>query len=94
MSLKERLAREIALTGPMTVADYVTRCLHDPQGGYYATRPSIGATGGRFHARQISQAPTSIIGIDSIIPMVRPSGRFSMPKSGCRTVSSEARTRP
>ena len=40
MSLKERLAREIALTGPMTVADYVTRCLHDPQGGYYATRPA------------------------------------------------------
>ena len=45
MSLRDRLAREIALTGPMTVADYVTRCLHDPQGGYYATRPSIGATG-------------------------------------------------
>ena len=44
MSLKDRLAREIALTGPMTVADYMTRCLHDPQGGYYATRPAIGAT--------------------------------------------------
>jgi SAM-dependent MidA family methyltransferase len=45
MSLKDRLAREIALTGPMTVADYMTRCLHDPQGGYYATRPAIGAFG-------------------------------------------------
>ena len=43
MSLRDRLAREIALTGPMTVADYVTRCLHDPQDGYYATRPAIGA---------------------------------------------------
>ncbi|PZU54663.1 MAG: SAM-dependent methyltransferase, partial [Brevundimonas sp.] len=45
MSLKARLAREIALTGPMTVADYVTRCLHDPQDGYYATRPALGEGG-------------------------------------------------
>ena len=35
LSLKARLAREIALTGPMSVADYVARCLHDPQAGYY-----------------------------------------------------------
>ncbi|MCA3701271.1 MAG: class I SAM-dependent methyltransferase, partial [Brevundimonas sp.] len=40
-SLKARLSREIALTGPMTVADYVTRCLHDPQAGYYVTRPEL-----------------------------------------------------
>lgn len=53
--LKERLAREIALTGPMTVADYVTRCLHDPQSGYYATRPAIGATGDFITAPMISQ---------------------------------------
>jgi NADH dehydrogenase [ubiquinone] 1 alpha subcomplex assembly factor 7 len=40
VSLKT-VAREIALTGPMSVADYVTRCLHDPeQGGYYSTRPA------------------------------------------------------
>ena len=32
-TLKDRLVREIVLTGPMTVADYVTRCLHDPKGG-------------------------------------------------------------
>jgi len=52
------------------------------------------ATGGRLQARQTSQAPTSIIGIDSIMPMVRPRGRFSRPKSGWRTFSSDARTRP
>ena len=45
MTLKARLAREIALTGPMTVADYVNRCLHDPQDGYYATRPALGGSG-------------------------------------------------
>lgn len=63
MSLKDRLAREIALTGPMTVADYVTRCLHDPQGGYYATRPSIGATGDFITAPMISQMFGELIGL-------------------------------
>ncbi len=63
MSLAERLAREIALTGPMTVADYVTRCLHDPEGGYYATRPAIGATGDFITAPMISQMFGELIGL-------------------------------
>ena len=62
-SLKTRLAREIALTGPMTVADYVARCLHDPQGGYYATRPSLGATGDFITAPMISQMFGELIGL-------------------------------
>lgn len=66
MSLKERLAREIALTGPMTVADFVTRCLHDPQGGYYATRPAIGATGDFITAPMISQMFGELIGLWAI----------------------------
>jgi SAM-dependent MidA family methyltransferase len=63
VSLKDRLAREIALTGPMTIADYVTRCLHDPQGGYYATRPSIGAAGDFITAPMISQMFGELIGL-------------------------------
>ncbi len=63
MSLRDRLAREIALTGPMTIADYVTRCLHDPQDGYYATRPSIGATGDFITAPMISQMFGELIGL-------------------------------
>ena len=59
MTLRDRLAREIVLTGPMTVADYVTRCLHDPEGGYYATRPAIGATGDFITAPMISQMSAS-----------------------------------
>ncbi|MDI6624555.1 MAG: SAM-dependent methyltransferase [Brevundimonas sp.] len=47
----------------MTVADYVTRCLHDPQGGYYATRPSIGATGDFITAPMISQMFGELIGL-------------------------------
>jgi SAM-dependent MidA family methyltransferase len=66
MSLKDRLAREIALTGPMTVADYMTRCLHDPQGGYYATRPAIGATGDFITAPMISQMFGELIGLWAI----------------------------
>ena len=63
MSLKARLAREIALTGPMTVADYVTRCLHDPQDGYYATRPALGEGGDFITAPMISQMFGELIGL-------------------------------
>ena len=61
--LKARLAREIALTGPMTVADYVTRCLHDPIDGYYATRPALGAGGDFITAPLISQMFGELIGL-------------------------------
>lgn len=63
MPLKDRLAREIALTGPMTVADYVVRCLHDPADGYYATRPSLGAGGDFITAPLISQMFGELIGL-------------------------------
>ena len=63
MSLKSRLAREIALTGPMTVADYVTRCLHDPTDGYYATRPALGEGGDFITAPLISQMFGELIGL-------------------------------
>ena len=63
MSLKDRLARGIALTGPMHIADFVTRCLHDPQDGYYATRPAIGATGDFITAPMVSQMFGELIGL-------------------------------
>lgn len=61
--LKARLAREIALTGPMTVADYVTRCLHDPKGGYYAARPALGERGDFITAPLVSQMFGELIGL-------------------------------
>lgn len=63
MGLKDRLAREIALTGPMTVADYVTRCLHDPKDGYYATRPALGEAGDFITAPLVSQMFGELIGL-------------------------------
>lgn len=65
-TLKARLAREIALTGPMTVADYVTRCLHDPQDGYYATRPALGEGGDFITAPLISQMFGELLGLWAI----------------------------
>lgn len=62
-TLKARLAREIALTGPMTVADYVTRCLHDPAGGYYAAHPALGAGGDFITAPLVSQMFGELIGL-------------------------------
>ena len=61
--LKARLEREIALTGPLSVADYVTRCLHDPRDGYYATRPSLGPEGDFLTAPLVSQMFGELIGL-------------------------------
>lgn len=63
MPLIDRLRREIALTGPMTVADYVARCLHDPEDGYYATRPNLGARGDFITAPLVSQMFGELIGL-------------------------------
>lgn len=63
MSLKERLVAEIAETGPLTVAQYMTRCLHDPLEGYYATRPAIGPGGDFITAPQVSQMFGELIGL-------------------------------
>lgn len=62
MSLRERLIRDIREDGPMTVADYMTRCLHDPLDGYYATRPALGAVGDFLTAPLVSQMFGEIVG--------------------------------
>lgn len=63
MSLLERLKAEIALSGPMSVADYMVRCLHDPKDGYYATRAEIGPEGDFFTAPAVSQMFGELIGL-------------------------------
>ncbi len=61
--LAERLRAEIAATGPMSVAAYMTRCLHDPCGGYYATRPALGENGDFITAPMVSQMFGELIGL-------------------------------
>ena len=63
MSLKQRLVEQIALEGPITVADYMTLCLFDPKDGYYATRPALGADGDFITAPMVSQMFGELIGV-------------------------------
>ena len=63
MSLRDKLAAEIAQTGPLTVAQYMTACLHDPQFGYYATRPALGEGGDFLTAPLVSQMFGELIGV-------------------------------
>ena len=63
MSLRERLAAEIAANGPISVARYMTACLHDPDFGYYATRPALGEDGDFITAPFISQMFGELVGV-------------------------------
>jgi NADH dehydrogenase [ubiquinone] 1 alpha subcomplex assembly factor 7 len=63
MSLAERLKAQIAAGGPLNVAQYMTACLHDPQGGYYTTRPRLGETGDFITAPLVSQMFGELIGL-------------------------------
>ena len=63
MSLEERLKSRIREEGPITVADYMAACLHDPIDGYYATRPRLGADGDFVTAPMISQMFGEFLGL-------------------------------
>jgi NADH dehydrogenase [ubiquinone] 1 alpha subcomplex assembly factor 7 len=63
MSLKDRLAAEIASDGPIDIAAFMTRCLHDPLDGYYATRPALGERGDFITAPLVSQMFGELIGL-------------------------------
>jgi SAM-dependent MidA family methyltransferase len=68
MSLLDRLKAQIAHDGPISVAEYFTRCLHDPRDGYYANRPAIASArdgeGGDFlTAPGVSQMFGELIGL-------------------------------
>ena len=63
MSLEQRLKAQILQQGPMTVAQYMSQCLHDPEHGYYATRPRLGADGDFITAPMVSQMFGELIGL-------------------------------
>lgn len=61
--LKRRLLDLIAQEGPLTIAQYMAFCLHDPQHGYYSTRPALGAGGDFITAPETSQMFGELIGL-------------------------------
>lgn len=62
MSLRRRLIRDVREDGPLTIADYMIRCLHDPVDGYYASHPALGAAGDFITAPLVSQMFGEILG--------------------------------
>jgi NADH dehydrogenase [ubiquinone] 1 alpha subcomplex assembly factor 7 len=71
VSLRERLTAQIRASGPMNVAQYMTACLHDPDFGYYATRPALGEGGDFITAPLVSQMFGELIGLWAVETWVR-----------------------
>jgi len=63
LSLKARIAALIEAQGPMSVAQFMTISLLDPQDGYYATRDPLGAGGDFITAPEISQMFGEMVGL-------------------------------
>lgn len=61
--LGTRIAAEIAASGPISVADYMMRCLHDPEYGYYSTREPFGRDGDFITAPEVSQMFGELVGV-------------------------------
>ncbi|MFN4098552.1 MAG: class I SAM-dependent methyltransferase [Pararhodobacter sp.] len=57
------LARRIAATGPVTLAEYMAECLLNPDQGYYATRDPLGVAGDFTTAPEISQMFGELLGL-------------------------------
>jgi NADH dehydrogenase [ubiquinone] 1 alpha subcomplex assembly factor 7 len=71
MSLEQRLKAQIAADGPLTVAQYMTACLHDPRDGYYATRPRLGEGGDFVTAPLVSQMFGELLGLWAVEAWIR-----------------------
>jgi len=62
-ALTEILRRQIALSGPLNIAEYMNLCLQHPQHGYYITRDPFGVAGDFTTAPEISQMFGEMIGL-------------------------------
>jgi SAM-dependent MidA family methyltransferase len=60
--LKDKIKARIVSEGPISVAQYMTICLSDPDAGYYTTREPFGRGGDFITAPEVSQMFGELIG--------------------------------
>ncbi len=61
--LEHRLKALIRLSGPISIADYMSICLGDPEHGYYMARDPFGTDGDFITAPEVSQMFGELIGL-------------------------------
>ncbi len=61
--LSEQICRRMAVTGPVSLADYMAECLFHPTLGYYTTAAVFGATGDFITAPEVSQMFGELMGL-------------------------------
>ena len=62
-ALADILRRQIAQSGPLTIAEYMALCLQHPRHGYYITRDPFGSAGDFTTAPEISQMFGELVGL-------------------------------
>jgi len=98
-ALKKRIAGLIEALGPISVSEYMTLCLSDPDHGYYTTREPFGAAGDFTTAPEISQMFGELVGVwlvsawqalgspaDAMVVEIGP-GRGTLMKDIARTIA-------